>query len=45
MTDDDTCVYCDPHLVTEHDDTGCQVEGCPCGYSGDWHPEPQRDDL
>lgn len=45
MTDDGLteCVYCTPHLITEHDCTGCQVEGCGCGFDGDWHVgDPDR---
>jgi hypothetical protein len=41
---DDECVYCTPHLTTLHDCSGCTVPGCPCGFDGDWHPEPSRDD-
>jgi hypothetical protein len=41
--DGDTCVYCDCP-TSNHDCTGCLTEGCPCGYDGDWHPDPPRGD-
>lgn len=41
---EEECVYCTPHLTSQHDCSGCLVPGCPCGYDGDWHPDPPRGD-
>ena len=41
---EDECVYCLPHLTSQHDCSGCLVEGCSCGHEPDWHPDPPRGD-